>query len=154
MSNANEQAFTTLTPEYVRKISELRGVDPLSWWKVQLAENAKITMINPDPENKSVPGFAGVYNSVKDFVGGPIQALVEAMKDTVCLPLAHDPIVMGNWAVVECVARTPDGGIPEAKNGASYDQRTATIMRFDPETGKIVELRYYVDSALVRDVLA
>jgi len=117
-----------------------------------LDENVKWTNVNPDPNHKSCVA-SGVFNSRREY-GENMMKIHAELTTPATVQLAEEPLVMGDWAVVEVKIRTADGGIPKGKNGTSYDQRLAFIMHIDPETEKIVEVRAYLDSALTRDLLA
>ncbi|KAL8292860.1 hypothetical protein RQP46_000554 [Phenoliferia psychrophenolica] len=56
--------------------------------------------------------------------------------------------IVGDKAFAQCEGRATQ------KNGAPYNDNYCWIMRFDSETGKVVELREYLNTALVQEVLA
>ncbi|KAL8280838.1 hypothetical protein RQP46_006842 [Phenoliferia psychrophenolica] len=55
--------------------------------------------------------------------------------------------VIGLKAIVEC------SGKAVQRSGRPYNNRYCWILHFHPETGKVVKIREYVDTALIREVL-
>jgi ketosteroid isomerase-like protein len=89
--------------------------------------------------------LAGRYRSKADFRAATFARLNEVLRDGVLLRLTH-LIVQGEWAVVELEA------LSTALNGKPFANRYCWLCRFDGQT--IVEVRAYLDSALVAQVLA
>jgi len=78
----------------------------------------------------------------------------KAIDGTLGLKVIETPICSGNSAVVELKAIDVNtGGVPVSKNGYKYDNRYAWVIYTSPETGKIVKVRAYFDSAMVVKVL-
>ncbi|KAK0272638.1 hypothetical protein LTR91_017865 [Friedmanniomyces endolithicus] len=88
---------------------------------------------------------AGHFTSLESWKKGALGVINERLQQPLALKVVN--VVGGgadqDWATVELEAN----GV--CKNGMSYPQRYAWVMRFD-ESGTIVQVRAYLDSALVQ----
>jgi hypothetical protein len=84
--------------------------------------------------------LAGHYHSKADFLAHTFQRLDKVLPQGTQLQVEH-ALVSGNWAVVELHS------LATAKNGLRFDNRYCWVCRFSD--GKIVQVRAYLDSALV-----
>ena len=84
--------------------------------------------------------LAGHYRSKVDFVAHTFEKLNKVLPQGTQLYLEH-ALVSGDWAVVELHS------LAIAKNGLRFDNRYCWVCRFSGD--KIVEVRAYLDSALV-----
>lgn len=89
--------------------------------------------------------LAGHYRGKAAFLAGTFAKLGRVLRDGAQLS-ATNIMVSGDWAIVELRADAI------AKNGLRFDNRYCWLARF--RDGKIVEVRAYLDSALVARVLA
>ena len=88
--------------------------------------------------------LAGTYTGKQDFTDHTFRRLDRVLKDGVRLRVTS-VLVSGSTAVVELVA------ISTANNGLPFHNQYCWICRF--EEGKIVEVRAYLDSALVQKII-
>lgn len=84
--------------------------------------------------------LAGHYLSKQAFIDGTFTKLDRVLPQGTELHLEH-VLVSGDWAVVELHS------LATAKNGFRFDNRYCWVCRF--AGGKLVEVRAYLDSALV-----
>jgi hypothetical protein len=84
--------------------------------------------------------LAGHYRSKADFVAHTFEKLNKILPGGTQLQV-EQAIASGDWAVVELHS------LATAKNGMRFDNRYCWVCRFSD--GKIVEVRAYLDSALV-----
>lgn len=84
--------------------------------------------------------LAGHYHSKADFLTHTFERLNKVLPQGTELYVEH-ALVSDNWAVVELHSRAT------AKNGLKFDNRYCWVCRFEDD--KIVEVRAYLDSALV-----
>ena len=84
--------------------------------------------------------LAGHYRGKADFVSHTFEKLNKVLPKGAELYVEH-ALVSGDWAVVELHS------LATAKNGFRFDNRYCWVCRFQDE--KIVEVRAYLDSALV-----
>src|SRR3954466_11111662 len=87
--------------------------------------------------------LAGHYPSKAAFKTGTFSKLHEVLRDGTQLRLTH-AFVAGDTAVVELVSGAT------ALNGMRFDNHYCWVVRFDG--GTIVEVRAYLDSALVAEL--
>ena len=85
--------------------------------------------------------LAGHYRSKAEFQEHTFKKLEKVLPDGVELHVTS-VITGGDWAVVELQS------LATAKNGLRFDNRYCWVIRF--ADGKIVEVRAYLDSALVQ----
>jgi ketosteroid isomerase-like protein len=84
--------------------------------------------------------LAGHYHSKADFLAHTFEKLDRVLPQGTQLHVEH-ALVSEDWAVVELHS------LATAKNGLRFDNRYCWVCRFSAE--KIVEVRAYLDSALV-----
>jgi uncharacterized protein len=84
--------------------------------------------------------LAGHYHSKADFLTHTFARLNQVLPQGAQLYVEH-AVVSGDWAVVELHS------LATAKNGLKFDNRYCWVCRFEDD--KIVEVRAYLDSALV-----
>lgn len=84
--------------------------------------------------------LAGHYHSKAEFVAHTFDKLAKVLPKGTELHVEH-ALVSGDWAVVELHSEAI------AKNGLRFDNRYCWLCRF--VNGTIVEVRAYLDSALV-----
>ncbi|KAK5117465.1 hypothetical protein LTR85_008850 [Meristemomyces frigidus] len=91
---------------------------------------------------------AGRYTTLKDFQDDTMVRLGKIMKEPgICLKVRN--VIGGGdqeWATVELVADA------ECKSGLKFDNTYAWCMRFD-EAGRVVEVRAYLDSWMVKQAI-
>jgi hypothetical protein len=85
--------------------------------------------------------LAGHYYSKSDFLAGTFDKLSKVLPDGTQLHVAN-AMVCGNWAIVELAS------LASAKNGMRFDNKYCWLCRF--ENSQIVEVRAYLDSAMVQ----
>ena len=85
--------------------------------------------------------LAGHYRSKAEFQEHTFRKLEKVLPDGAQLHVTS-VIASGDWAVVELQS------LAIAKNGLRFDNRYCWVIRF--ASGKIVEVRAYLDSALVQ----
>jgi len=84
--------------------------------------------------------LAGHYHSKAEFVAHTFEKLAKVLPQGAQLHVEH-ALVSGDWAIVELHS------LATAKNGLRFDNRYCWVCRFSGD--KIVEVRAYLDSALV-----
>jgi uncharacterized protein len=84
--------------------------------------------------------LAGHYHSKADFLAHTFEKLAKVLPNGAELH-TENVLVSGDWAVVELHS------LATAKNGLRFDNRYCWLCRFSGD--KIVEVRAYLDSALV-----
>jgi ketosteroid isomerase-like protein len=85
--------------------------------------------------------LAGHYHSKADFLSHTFEKLEKVLQRGVQLHVTN-ALVSGEWAVVELES------LATARNGLRFDNKYCWVIRF--ADGKIVEVRAYLDSALVQ----
>ena len=126
-----------LSVDEVRAVfAELANGDGLGFFR-HVAEDVDWTVMGTH-------ALAGRYRSRAAFVQGTFARLGAALQSGAHLR-ATNILVSGDWAVVELEANAV------ARNGMPFDNRYCWLTRF--AGGKIVEVRAYLDSALVQRVL-
>lgn len=88
--------------------------------------------------------LAGTYHDKQDFIAHTFTRLNRVLRDGVLLRVTHI-LVSDNTAAVELEA------LSTALNGVPFRNRYCWICRFDH--GRIVEVRAYLDSAIVQKLL-
>ncbi|KAM0747328.1 hypothetical protein T439DRAFT_99008 [Meredithblackwellia eburnea MCA 4105] len=133
----------TLTKEHVNSILSpcaegnweplVSSIDPnVVWW------------IADDEENLS--RATGVFNVESWFekINKPLAAKLDMEKG---LRMSVRELEIFGWkAIVECEGKA------EQKNGKAYNNRYCWILIFDENTGKIIKIREYLNTALVEEV--
>ena len=89
--------------------------------------------------------LAGHYHSKADFLAHTFEKLAKVLPQGTQLHV-ESALASGDWAVVELHS------LAIAKNGLRFDNRYCWLCRFSD--GKIVEVRAYLDSALVARLFA
>jgi uncharacterized protein len=84
--------------------------------------------------------LAGRYHSKADFLAHTFEKLAKVLPQGTQLHV-ENALASGDWAIVELRS------LATAKNGLRFDNRYCWLCRF--RDGKIVEVRAYLDSALV-----
>jgi uncharacterized protein len=103
----------------------------------KVADNVSWTVMGTHP-------LAGIYNTKKDFISHTFQRLNKILKEGVILKVKNI-IIQDDTAVVEMES------ISTASNGTPFNNTYCWVVRFDKDI--IVEVRAYVDSALVTMVI-
>ena len=103
----------------------------------KVANNVTWTVLGTHP-------LAGTYNTKQDFVSKTFIRLNRILKEGVILKV-NNIIVQEDTAVVEIES------LSTALNGMPFDNTYCWIVKF--ENGIIIEVRAYVDSALVQKVI-
>ena len=85
--------------------------------------------------------LAGHYRSKSDFLAHTFQKLAKVLPQGTQLHVTN-VLVSGDWAIVELAS------LATAKNGLRFDNKYCWVIRF--VGGKIVEVRAYLDSAMVQ----
>jgi ketosteroid isomerase-like protein len=85
--------------------------------------------------------LAGHYRSKSDFLAHTFQKLAKVLPQGTQLHVTN-VLVSGDWAIVELAS------LATAKNGLRFDNKYCWVIRF--AGGKIVEVRAYLDSAIVQ----
>jgi ketosteroid isomerase-like protein len=85
--------------------------------------------------------LAGHYYSKSDFLAGTFDKLSKVLPNGTQLHVAN-AMVCGDWAIVELAS------LASAKNGMRFDNKYCWLCRF--ENSQIVEVRAYLDSAMVQ----
>ncbi|KAJ7620978.1 hypothetical protein FB45DRAFT_928027 [Roridomyces roridus] len=95
-------------------------------------------------ENKDPMRLTGIYNKASWYA--EVMAALAARLDNNKAKIVSVEVV-NNKAIVE--------GVGEAtqKNGKPYYNRFALFFKFSSETGKIVEVNEYVDTAMLQEVM-
>lgn len=89
--------------------------------------------------------LAGVYHSVREFRAATFARLDRVLREGVLLRVSG-VLAVGEWAVVELEA------LSTALDGQPFANRYCWVCRF--ADGLVVEVRAYLDSALVARLLA
>ncbi|KAJ7144465.1 hypothetical protein C8R44DRAFT_759990 [Mycena epipterygia] len=132
----------TLTPTYISGLLDPVRTGDWSAFVGAIDPNVHWTIGSETKDNERM---TGVYNlaSWMEEVSGPLGKRLQARpKFTVD---AFD--VIGNKAILEC------RGEGTQANGKPYNNLYAWFLIFSEETGKIVTIREYLDTALVHEVV-
>lgn len=122
-----------ITADRVREIFKgLQSGDGAAFFD-HVADNVDWTVEGTHP-------LAGHYLSKKAFIDGTFAKLAKVLPQGTEL-YVENILVSGDWAVVELHS------LATAKNGLRFDNRYCWVCRF--AGSKIVEVRAYLDSALV-----
>jgi ketosteroid isomerase-like protein len=114
---------------------------------LQTGENEKFFEKVADNVNWTVMGthpLAGVYKNKQEFVYKTFIRLNKLLKGEIILKV-NNIIVQGDNAVVEMIS------LSTALNGMPFNNTYCWIVKFEKEI--IVEVRAYVDSALVQKII-
>lgn len=103
-----------------------------------VADNVNWTVMGTHP-------LAGVYKSKEDFLNHTFRRLNKVLKEGVILKIDH-VFVDGNCAIVEMQS------LSTANNGKPFNNFYCWVVKF--ENNLITEVRAYLDSALVANLIA
>lgn len=126
-----------ISEEYVKELFDYLKTGEADKFFSKVSNDVNWTVMGTHP-------LAGTYHTKKDFVKGTFERLNRVLKDGVVLKVNHI-LVKDSTAVVEME------NLSTALNGKPFNNTYAWIVRF--ENKEIVEVRAYVDSALVQRVL-
>ena len=126
-----------VTEEMVRALfAHLESGDADAFFR-HVADDVDWTVMGTHP-------LAGTYHTKQEFIAHTFRRLNTVLKDGVLLRVTHI-LISENTAAVELEA------LSTALNGTPFRNRYCWICRFDH--GQIVEVRAYLDSALVQKLL-
>ena len=123
--------------DYVRDLFQHLEKGDGAGFFAQVADNVDWTVEGTHP-------LAGRYRSKADFVAHTFTRLGKVLPQGVQLHVTN-ALVSGDWAIVELHS------LATAKNGLRFDNKYCWVTRF--ADGKVVEVRAYLDSALVQRLL-
>jgi ketosteroid isomerase-like protein len=126
-----------ITKEYVQNLFHFLETDDNSHFFDKVADDVNWTVMGTHP-------LAGMYHSKTDFIVNTFIRLNKILRDGVILKVKNI-IVQDETAVVELEA------ISTAMNGKPFNNTYCWVCFF--ENNIIVEVRAYVDSALVQRVI-
>jgi ketosteroid isomerase-like protein len=127
-----------VSSEYVRKIFSALATGDAPTFFNSVADNVSWRVTGTDNV------LSGQYNSKSEFTSKTFARLGKVMSGPMALEL-QSVLVDGDTAAVELKANA------SAKNGSPFKNEYCWVCRFEGE--KIVEVRAYLDSALVNKVL-
>jgi len=127
----------SLTMEYVNRLFENLSTGKTTAFFQNVADDVHWTVMGTHP-------LAGVYKSKEDFLKKTFERLDKVLKGGVILKVDHT-LVSGDTAVVEMNQTST------ALNGKSFPNTYCWVVRF--VDGMITEVRAYVDSFLVKQVI-
>jgi uncharacterized protein len=127
----------SLTIEYVNRLFEKLSTGNASAFFDNVADGVHWTVMGTHP-------LAGVYKSKEDFLKNTFERLDKVLKEGVILKVDHT-LVSGDTAVVEMTQTST------ALNGKPFPNTYCWVVRF--VDGMITEVRAYVDSVLVKQVI-
>jgi ketosteroid isomerase-like protein len=127
----------TIQAHYVRSLfANLENGRPEAFFN-HVAQDVKWTVMGIHP-------LAGTYHTKENFLAHTFARLDKLLKEGVVLRVTNVP-VDGDTAAVELES------LSTALNGKPFDNRYCWIARFS--NGTIVEVRAYLDSALVKQLI-
>jgi uncharacterized protein len=126
-----------ITKEYVQNLFHFLETDDNSHFYDKVADDVIWTVMGTHP-------LAGTYHSKTDFIVKTFVRLNKILKDGVILKVTNI-IVQDETAAVELKS------LSTALNGKPFNNTYCWVCRF--ENNVIVEVRAYVDSALVQRVI-
>ncbi len=127
----------TVTLDYVENLFNYLKIGENEKFFEKVANNVNWTVMGTHP-------LAGIYNSRGEFVSKTFIRLNQLLKEDIILQV-NNIIVQGDNAVVEMIS------LATALNGMPFNNTYCWIVKFENEI--IVEVRAYVDSALVQKVI-
>lgn len=127
----------TLTPQQITDLFAALAAGDQDTFFAHVADDVDWTVMGTHP-------LAGKYHSKVSFVESTFGRLNPRLREGVVLTVEH-VIADGDWAAVELAARSTQN------NGRPFDNRYCWVCRFDGDV--IVEVRAYLDSALVRETI-
>ena len=125
-----------LTLEYVAKLFENLSITKTNIFFDSVTDDVHWTVMGTHP-------LAGVYKSKTDFLKNTFERLGKILKEGSVVMKVDHIYVSGDIAVVEMTST--------ALNGRPYSQKFCWVTRF--VDGSIVEVRAYLDSVLVQQVI-
>jgi ketosteroid isomerase-like protein len=129
--------FMSLTIEHVNRLFENLSTGNASAFFDNVADDVHWTVMGTHP-------LAGVYKSKEDFLKKTFERLDKVLKGGVILKVDHT-LVSGDTAAVEMTQTST------ALNGKAFPNTYCWVVRF--VDGMITEVRAYVDSFLVKQVI-
>ena len=127
----------TIQAHYVRSLfANLENGRPEAFFN-HVAQDVKWTVMGTHP-------LAGTYHTKENFLAHTFARLDKLLKEGVVLRVSN-LLVDGDTAAVELES------LSAALNGKPFDNRYCWIARFS--NGTIVEVRAYLDSALVKQLI-
>lgn len=127
----------SITNKKVQKLFNYLKTDESEKFFEHVADNVQWTVMGTHP-------LAGTYKSKEEFIENTFTRLNKLLKGGVILKV-NNIIIHGNTAVVEMENLSTD------LNGKPFNNTYCWILEFENDT--IVEVRAYVDSALVQRVI-
>jgi len=129
--------MSKISIEYVEKLFEYLRTGENHKFFESVADNVVWTVMGTHP-------LAGVYKSKDDFILNTFQRLNKLLEDGVILEV-NNIVVQNEIAVVEMISHSM------ALNNKPFNNTYCWVCRF--ENSLIVEVRAYVDSALVQRLI-
>ena len=127
----------SLTIEYVNQLFEKLSTGNASAFFDNVADDVHWTVMGTHP-------LAGVYKSKEEFLKNTFERLDKLLKGGVIMKVDHT-LVSGDTAVIEMTQTST------ALNGIAFPNTYCWVVRF--VDGVITEVRAYVDSFLVKQVI-
>jgi ketosteroid isomerase-like protein len=127
----------SISIEYVEKLFEYLKTGESNKFFEYVADNVQWTVMGTHP-------LAGIYNSKDDFISNTFQRLNKLLKEGVILEV-NNIVVQNQTVVVEMRS------LSTALNDKPFNNTYCWVCRF--EKSIIVEVRAYVDSALVQRLI-
>ena len=137
ISRRTTRKIMSPTIEYVNRLFENLSTGNGSAFFDNVADDVHWTVMGTHP-------LAGVYKSKQDFLKNTFERLDKVLKGGVIMKVDHT-LVSGNTAVVEMTSTST------ALNGKAFPNTYCWVVRF--VDGMITEVRAYVDSFLVKQVI-
>jgi ketosteroid isomerase-like protein len=137
ISRRTTRKIMSPTIEYVNRLFENLSTGNGSAFFDNVADDVHWTVMGTHP-------LAGVYKSKEDFLKNTFERLDKVLKGGVIMKVDHT-LVSGNTAVVEMTSTST------ALNGKAFPNTYCWVVRF--VDGMITEVRAYVDSFLVKQVI-
>lgn len=126
-----------ISEEYVKQLFDYLKTGETDKFFSKVSDYVNWTVMGTHP-------LAGTYHTKQDFIQATFERLNKVLKEGVVLKVNHI-LVKDSTAVVEME------NLSTALNGKPFNNTYAWIVRFENE--EIVEVRAYVDSAMVQRVL-
>jgi len=126
-----------ISEEYVKELFDHLETGEADKFFSRVSDDVIWTVMGTHP-------LAGTYHTKQDFVKGTFERLNRVLKEGVVLKVNHI-LVKDSTAVVEME------NLSTALNGKPFNNTYAWIVKFENKI--VVEVRAYVDSALVQMVL-
>ena len=127
-----------LTLEYVTKLFENLETGKNNIFFDSVADDVHWTLMGTHP-------LAGVYNSKAEFLNATFERVANLLKEGPIVMRIDHIYVSGDTAIVEMTSTST------ALNGEPYPQKFIWVTRF--VDGSIVEVRAYLDSVLVQQLI-